>query len=135
MKEVQKVFAKINVLGCEEKIHHETKRQDMDKEGKMLFLVDVEEEVWNEKYSRMQSQIVSYKSLEDIKEGEHVVELKVTHMAEGSGNFIKVKSFYRIEKTIDPKVLLKDVFSLQGALTHTQKTKAKGASQSQQLIA
>ena len=116
MKDLLKVYAKINVLGCEKKIHHETKRQDMDKNGNMLFLVDVEELKWNEKYERMQTQIVPYKSLEDIKAGEHVVELRVTYMTEGSGDFTRVKSFYRIEQVIDPKVLLKDVFSLQKTL-------------------
>ena len=114
MKDIQKIYAKIKVLGCDEKLHHETKRQDMDKDGNKLFLVDIEEEVWNEKYSRMQNQIVTYKSRVNLLEGEYVVELKVTHMGEGSGNFIKVKSFYTVVQVIDSKVLLKDCFSLQG---------------------
>lgn len=125
MKNLLRSIVKVNVLSCEPKMERDSNRQMLDREGNKLWTVDVEEKVFNEKHGKEMMSINTYKTLEDLEAGEHIVELKVTNMGEGSGSFISVKSFYTITRSIDKKATIGDVFSLDGVTLPSQKKRIK----------
>ena len=99
MKNLQRVFAKVDVLGCEEKMDRDGKRMTT-KDGTALFSVDVEEFSFSEKYNKKMNNIVTYKSLQAVSIGEQILELKVSNIGEGSGDFVGVKTFFTIMRQV-----------------------------------
>lgn len=133
MKSTLKTFAKINVLGCEERIDRNSGRQELDKLNQPLWNADVQIVVLNEKYNIPENQVVKVKSLESLTPGEHYVELRVSAMGEGNGSFVKVNQFYRVERTFEAKTTIKDLFTDIGVANLSSKaTTAKPATASMQ---
>lgn len=111
MKMLTKSLAKIKVLKSEPKLVRETGRQDMDKDGNPLWSVTILDAVFNEEFNFQEQKAVKYKSLVDLEVGkDHIVNLKVSSMGEGSGNFIKVNSFYTILESVSEKTTMLDFF-------------------------
>ena len=125
MKNAQRVLAKIDVLSCEVKLDHKSGRQAMDKEGNLFWSVDVEEKVFNEKHNKETLAIVTYKTLQNLDLGTHVVELKMTNMGQGSGDFIKVNTFYTIIRSVNMKATLGEVFHLDGVIPPSKRKNIK----------
>ena len=127
MKHAKRTLAKVNVLSCEPKLDRKTDRQMLNKENIPLWSVDIEEKVFNEKHSREMMDIITYKSLEELAEGPQIIELKEMNMGQGSGDFIQVKTFFTILRTVDKTKSLGDIFSLDGVLTPMNKKAMKNA--------
>ena len=130
MKVATRNMAKINVLKCEKKMDRERPNfQQADREGNPIWSVTVQEQQFNEEFNIMETQINVYKSLEDLKLGEQVVELKVSTMGEGSGNFVKVNTFYTIKRSLNEKASIKDIFSADNLIPPSKRAAVKNNAQ------
>ncbi|MBT4937379.1 hypothetical protein HON22_05675 [Candidatus Peregrinibacteria bacterium] len=111
MKGLQRNFVKVDVLECVPKMDRENKEKQMvDKEGRAIFSVDVEEVEYNYKHNKSVNAINTYKSIKPLQAGEQVLELRVTNMGEGSGSFVNVKSFYTIIASVPKTATFADAF-------------------------
>lgn len=128
MEKLTKVVAKINVLKCEPKLD-QNQRQDFDKEGNKLWNIFIREQVFNEEFNEMESLIKRYKTLEELPVGEHIVEVKMSSMGQGSGDFVSVNKYFTVLRKIQDTATLKDIFGTQGVVPPTKRKLAdKGAS-------
>jgi len=127
MKNLQRIFAKVKVLSCEPKMERDSNRQAMDRDGNTLWAIDIEEKVFNEKHNIETVAVGTYKSIEELTLGDHVVELKVTNMGEGSGTFISVKSFYTILRSVDMKAAIGDIYAFDGVIPPSKRKAMKAA--------
>jgi len=125
MKNSIRNMAKINVLECVPRLESGTTRQAFDKDGNLLWDIHIQETKLNEKFNIEENVINRYKSLEDLSEGEHIVEVKQTNMGEGSGSFVSVKSFYTVIRSIEKTAKIGDVLKLDGVIKPSQRAAVK----------
>ena len=68
--------------------------------------------------------IVTYKSLQAVSIGEQILELKVSNIGEGSGDFVGVKTFFTIMRQVPKNSSIDEVFT-----KYTPQMKKKPAKQ------
>lgn len=118
------LFSVIEVLDSEPKMNRDNQNlQDMDKDGNKLFFVHVKETAKNEKFNIEEVNIVRYKSLVHLQNGNHVVALKEVAMGESNGSFTKVNKYYTILRTVDATKPLEAVFTESEKIIKEEKSK------------
>ena len=97
-------FAELQVIESRPRMEHGTDNHAKNKEGKLLYDVDVHEEKINERYpSIKESNVKKYKSLISIEKGRKIVSLNVFTSADTkfNGAMKIVNTFYTITGLLD----------------------------------
>lgn len=123
MKNQTKVFTRLNVLKSEEKLDRDTGRQSLDRDNNPLYTISVLEETPNEEFGIMQQNVVKYKSLLPLELGDNLVEVKMSSMGEGSGNFIKINNYYTILRKLSSKETIDSLFDPVSSIVATKQPK------------